>query len=307
MDIFKEPTTSSGPSVLMAIMFGESCSGKSSTIGTYSGKKILYVTTSIEAHGIVNAMKVNASLAEQKKIKPSTFVHVNLGLVQDLDFKTEFIPKGKGLKVGDPLPQTAASAKLFHYTNVALTAKPDVFVVDSISSLYEDFKSAPEIRERCTSKNGELNQWAVYGEVDSMYTKLLQQLRALNSVGVATVCTCLSKFDSFKEEDGVIKPEHFSPVVPSVSAARVIKSWFDTSLLLYRHRSSNDNVPFFKFDITGSRTSKERGTGNIANDTGIDLRSQFLPYGWSLDKLPADLENLEANTMKRGKPPQRKE
>lgn len=293
---------------LQALIMGQTTTGKSSTIGTYSGKNILYITTPEEAHGVNNAMKMNAALVEQGKVKSSKFVHINLGIVQESDIKLGWIKTDK-LKVGDEVPPTAQKGKLDFYLEYAKLANNlDVVVVDSLTSLYETFKATNEVQQGCLTKQGKIDNWAVYGVCDTMYTQLVNKLQLLNQKGVATVCLVLAKLDNFMEgEGGVILPRSFSPDLPTVAMARGIRAKFETTLFLYRNQSIGNNTPFFHFGIKGAKTSHSRDDGSILNHMEVDLRVQYLPFGYSLDKLPADLENLEANVNKFSKAPPKQE
>ena len=308
-DIFEFEASYDHNQPLQAIIMGQTTTGKSSVIGTYSGKNIMYITTSEESHGAQQAMAMNNSLAAQGKVKKSRFVHINLGQIQAADIKLGLIPPTSGFKVGDEMPASAQKKKMDFYLDHAKSVPNlNVVAVDSLTSLYEVFKATPEVQQGCLTKQGKIDTWAVYGVADTMYTQLIQKLDVLNSKGMDTLGLVLAKLENYQEaEGGIIMPRSFTPDLPSVNMARGIRAKFQTSLFMFRHPSIGGNTPFFHFGIRGAKTSHSRDTGGILNHFEVDLRVQYLPVGYSLDKLPADLENLKANITKFAKPPVKQE
>jgi len=308
-DIFEFEASYDNNQPLQAIVMAQTTTGKSSVIGTYSGKNIMYITTSEESHGVQQAMAMNNSLAEQGKVKKSRFVHVNLGVVQPSDIKLGLIPPTAGFKARDEMPASAQKKKMDFYLDYAkVVPNLDVVVVDSLTSLYEVFKATNEVQQGCLTKQGKIDNWAVYGVVDTLYTQLIQKLDVLNGKGMDTLGLVLAKLENYQEaEGGIIMPRSFTPDLPSVNMARGIRAKFQTSLFMFRHPSIGNNTPFFHFGIRGAKTSHSRDTGGILNHFEVDLRVQYLPVGYTLDKLPADLESLKGNIGKFSKPPQKQE
>ena len=297
MDIFSQSIdiTNTEDEVLNAIIIGQSCSGKSSSIGTLSGEKILYISAGSETHGVNNAIKHHKFLLAEGKVKESKFILVNLGVMQDLDIKTGLFDEGV-IEVGGRLPDEAQEVKLSHYLN--LGNKATTVVVDGLTAIYEVFVKSQKAQSQCVSKAGNWDMFAEYRVVGTMYNDLVEKLVSLNSLGVKTICTCLAKLDSFKEQDGIVIPTKFSPDLPSVNISKNILARFPTTVLCFRHPSILNNTPHFNFNIKGGRTTKVRNSDEIANSMNVDLRLQYLPFGKSLNKLPADWGNLKANVEK---------
>lgn len=309
MDIFGESFVeklNADPALNMLLM-GVSHSGKSTSIGTYSGRRILYITTAEESHGAQAAMKYNADLVERKQVKPCKFVHVNLGTVQEIDIATELIKKDQ-LEVGAQFPKEHALSKLEHYLNVvAPTAlsKGDVVVVDSLTSIHNVLTRSLWMQKACESTKGKHDHFAENKNIGVKYSEIVESFGVLNAKGIDTIAVVLAKMTGFKEnEEGRIIPVDFAPSLPTVGIAESLKARFDTTCLMFRSRHIANNRPFLHFGISGSRTSRSWNDGSISNHTEIDLRVQYLPIGNTLDRLPADWENLKENVIKYSKPPE---
>jgi len=297
MDIFSDSIDLSQTldEVLMACVIGQTASGKSSSMGTLSGEKVLYIATSCERHGVMNAIKHHKQLVAEGKVKESKFVHIDLGVFQDIDVKTGLFDSGV-LKEGDLIPPEAQEVKLNHY--IAYGANATTVVIDSLTTLYEVFVKSGTAQSQCISSKGNWDSFAEYRVVGSLYNTLIEKLTSLNAKGVKTICTCIAKLEAFTEKDGVVMPTKFSPDLPSVNISKNILARFATTVLCFRHPSILNNRPHFNFNIQGTRTTLKRNSEEISNNLNVDLRVQYLPFGKPLSKIPADWGKMKENVAK---------
>jgi len=284
-------------SPLSCIIVGATHSGKSSTCGTFSSKTVLYITTPSEVHGFRNAVKMNGEYVSRKAGRtPSRFIHVNLGVVQELDRRLQ-APYTDELAIGEIIPSELQAMKLWFTLEAFKQVKGvDVVVVDSLSNLYDVFVDSIECKRACTSDKGSYNSFREFQVVGNLYSRLSTILDTYNSQGSITVCTCVAKLDGFKETPAGVVATTFHPELPSVNVARTLLARFETTIFQFRTPTYKDNLPHFAFNIRGAKTSRARDDiTKIVNSFDVDLRCQFLKLGYALNRLPADLDNLKVN------------
>jgi hypothetical protein len=114
------------------------------------------------------------------------------------------------------------------------------------------------------------------------------------------------KYTEFAETERGILPTNFVVDLPTVPVATALRSYFESTALMYRHKSVANNTPYLELKLNGGKTSRSWTTGDIKHHWDADLRLKGLPLHHSLDKLPADWENLNENIKKYAIPPEPK-